>query len=365
MFRRFPILCAQLIVGCVIPSIENPGETSGAASDDAGSEETGETGSESDTSTSSSGTAESGPEPTSDPTTTTTDPEPTTTGPDTTTGAECDPDRTGTIYAEHEYETEDPQELFVEPVATSTYLEGECWQGSNCWQVNPNGSNGNEDHAGWNTPMLPPLADGGTQTMFVGHLLYVSSGMIELMAPPHRVGGKMLDAYQHDQPDGFGPTRQTVIWSYANPEEFDAQFGDTAASGVVPALVKGGAGHNYIRQVGETQFDLQDYPDQWIWLEFEFNAAEGYTAMWVKTQDGVFNGAHCDPVMHRSADDPEQWRHSFDQIEEPYVYVAEGWQTPGLAWGYWDDLDGKPLGEDDFVRVDNLVVSDAWIPPPF
>ena len=361
MFRRLPLLCAQLLVGCVIPTMENPVETSGAASDESNGESSGENEAGTSSSTTS---AESEGDTTGEPGSTT-GPEPTTTGPDTTTGAECDPDDIGTIYAQYEYETEDPEELFVEPVGTSTYLEGECWQASNCWQVNPLGTNGNEDHAGWNTAMLPPLAEGGTQTMFVGHLLYVSSGMIELMAEPHRVGGKMLDAYQHDQPDGYGPTRQTVIWSYARPEEFDPQFGDTAASGVVPALVKGGAGHNYIRQVGETQFDLQDYPDQWIWIEFEFNAAEGYTAMWVKTQDGVFNGANCDPIMHRRIDDPDDWAHSFDQIEEPYVYVDEVWQTPGLAWGYWDDLEGKPLGEDDFVRIDDLIVSDAWIPPPF
>ena len=132
----------------------------------------------------------------------------------------------------------------------------------------------------------------------------------------------------------------------------------------MPRLLKGGAGGNYVRQIGETQFDLQDYPDQWIWLEFEFNADERYTAMWVKTQDGVFNGANCDPIMWRSADNPDDWVHEY-WVEEPYVYVDEGWQTPGLAWGYWDDLEGKPLGEDDFVRVDNLIVSDAWIPPPF
>lgn len=279
-------------------------------------------------------------------------------------GAACDPDLRGTIYVTRDYEIEDAEELFVEPVATSVYLEGECWQGSNCWQVNPISTGGNEDHAGWGTAMLPPLDEGGTQTMFIGHLLYVSSGMIEKFVT-HRVGGKMLDGYMWDLPDGGGPTRQTVIWHSWYPENFTDEFVDTSASGVIPSLRKGGAGGGYVRQRGEVQFDLADYADQWIWLEFEFNAAERYTAMWVKTQDGVFSGANCEPVMFRSAADPADWHFEYWD-EEPYEYVADaGWQTPGLAWGYWDDLEDASLESDDFVRVDHLVVSDSWITAPF
>jgi hypothetical protein len=280
------------------------------------------------------------------------------------TGAECDPDVRGMIYVTRDYETEDPEELFVEPVATSVYLEGECWQGSNCWQVNPISTGGNEDHAGWISAEIPPLAEGGTQTMFIGHMLYVSSGLIDAFVE-HRVGGKMIDGYMWDQPDGGGPTRQTVIWHSWYPENFTDEFVDTSAAGVIPSLRKGGAGGGYVRQRGEVQFDLADYADQWIWLELEFNAAERYTAMWVKTQDGVFSGASCEPVMWRSADDPADWHFEYFE-EDPYEYVEDaGWQTPGLVWGYWDDLENAQLDEDDFVRLDHMVVSDSWIAPPF
>ena len=362
--RRCSIPFALLLAGCVSESTPDtgPDEGSGAASTSAAGTTEGETGSGPDAESGSSSGASTG----GDPETGSEEGSGSggqSTGPATTTGADCDPQGGGTLYAERDYEVEDPEELFVEPVGYSTYLEGECWDGSNCWQVNPIGTAGNEDHAGWGTAMLPPLAEGGTQTMFVGHLFYVSSGMIDVMVNDG-VSGKMLDGSQHDLPDGGGPTRQTVIWSYWNPEHPGPEYVDTAASGVVPRLLKGGAGGNYVRQIGEVQFDLRDYADQWIWLEFEFNAAERYTAMWVKTQDGVFSGANCEPIMRRSADDPQEWVHEY-WVEEPYEYVDEGWATPGLAWGYWDDLENKPLGEDDFVRIDHLVVSDAWITPPF
>jgi hypothetical protein len=275
----------------------------------------------------------------------------------------CDPEARGTIYAERDYETEDPEELFIDPVGYATYIVGDCFEGSNCWQVNPIGTMGNEDHAGWGMASLPRLAEGGSQSMFVGHLLYVSSGMIDVMLN-HGVAGKMLDGYQWDLPDGGGETRQTVIWSAWAPG-FDEQYADTSAAGLIPRLVKGGAGGNFVRQVSDVQFDLANYSDQWIWFEYEFNAVEGYTAMWVKTEDGVFSGANCEPVMFRSAENPDDW-HFLGWDEEPYEYnTDEGWQTPGLLWGYWDDLEGKPLDAEDFVRVDHLVVSDAWIAPPF
>jgi hypothetical protein len=281
-----------------------------------------------------------------------------------TGGRDCDPVGEGTTYVVRDYETMDPEELFVEPVATSTYVEGDCFEATNCWQVNPIATMGNEDHAGWLTAEIPELAEGGTRTMFVGHMLYVSSGMLEVMEQ-YRVGGKMLDGYMWDQPDGYGPTRQTVIWAYWNPENPSDEFIDTAASGVVPILLKGGAGDQFVRQLGAVQFDLRDYADQWIWTEYEFNADERYTAMWVKTPDGVFSGASCEPIMRRSADDPADWVHEYG-IEAPYEYLdAAGWQTPGVLWGYWDDLEGAPLDSEDFVRVDHVVVSDAWITPPF
>lgn len=330
-----------------IPADETSGDDSGPADDDADAESTQGEG---------SSTTESTDDGSDDASDDTSDAD--------SGGAECDPDVRGTSYVTRDYETEDPEELFVEPVATSVYLDGECWQGSNCWQVNPISTGGNEDHAGWGTAMLPPLDDGGTQSMFIGHMLYVSSGMIDAFVNGN-VGGKMLDGYQWDLKDGGGPTRQTVIWHYWNPENFTDEFVDTSASGVIPSLRKGGAGGGYVRQRGEVQFDLADYADQWIWLEFEFNAAERYTAMWVKTQDGVFSGANCEPVMWRSADDPADWHFEYWE-EEPYEYRADaGWQTPGLAWGYWDDLEAAGLDADDFVRVDHLVVSDSWITPPF
>ena len=67
--------------------------------------------------------------------------------------------------------------------------------------------------------------------------------------------------------------------------------------------------------------------------------------------------------MYRSADDPDDWVHQY-WVEEPYDYRT-GWQTPGLLWGYWDDLEGVPFDEDDYVRLDHLVVASGWIPAPF
>lgn len=285
------------------------------------------------------------------------------TGPTDGTGADCDPRPGATLYAERDYEVEDPEDLFVEPVATASYLVGECWQDSNCWQVNPVNSGGDEDHAGWITAELPRLEQGGTASMFVGHLFYASSGILALMEDPG-LGGKMLDAYMYSPVDDILPSRQSVIWSYWD-HGLDPSFVDTAAIGIVPRLLKGGAGGNYVRQRGPVQFDLRDYPDQWIWMEYEFNAAERYTALWIKTLDGQFDGAYCNPLMFRSADDPAEWVHA-DAVEEPYFYESDaGWRNAGLLWGYWGSLEQNPLGADDFVRIDHVVVGDGWIPPPF
>ncbi|HWB77850.1 MAG TPA: hypothetical protein VG755_22940 [Nannocystaceae bacterium] len=286
----------------------------------------------------------------------------TTTSTDDTGSGACDPRASGTIYLSRDYEVEDPEELFVDPVATVSYVEGECWNASNCWQVNPIGTSYNEDHAGWGTDEIPPLEEGGTTSMFVGHLIYMSSGMMEVFENPG-IGGKMLDAYMWSPDDDILGTRQTVIWSYWNPEHPSPDFVDTSSQGIVPRLLKGGAGGNYVKQIGEVQFDFRDYPDQWVWMEYEFNSAERYTALWVKTMDGVFDG--CAPIMRRSADEPADWVHEY-WVEEPYAYAENaGWRNPGLLWGYWDDLEGKPLGEDDYVRLDHVVLSDAWIEPPF
>jgi hypothetical protein len=161
-----------------------------------------------------------------------------------------------------------------------------------------------------------------------------------------------------------GTARQTSIWSYRLPDGgVDPQFGDTAAEGVLPTLVKGGAGDMFVRQVGAQTFDLRDYADQWIWTLYAFDADERYSALWIATQDGVFSGAYDEPVMYRRADDPADWMHQYGN-EDPYVYDNDGWQDPGLVWGYWDNLLGTPLSDDDFVRLDHLVVSSGWIPSP-
>jgi hypothetical protein len=51
-------------------------------------------------------------------------------------------------------------------------------------------------------------------------------------------------------------------------------------------------------------------------------------------------------------------------VEEPHEYFEDGWATPGLLWGYWDDLEGVPFDDDDFVRLDDLYVAGEWIEPP-
>lgn len=269
----------------------------------------------------------------------------------------------GTIYLERDYEIEDPDEVYCDEVGELTYVPGGGFDGSNAWQMRLFGDVANEDHCGWPTQYLPPLEDGGTRSLFIGHMLWVSSGMVERMEQDH-VGGKMIDALMLFDEIDPGTARQTSIWSYRLPDGgVDPQYGDTAATGVLPTLVKGGAGDMFVRQVGEHVFDLRDYTDQWIWTLYVFDADQRYSALWIATQDGVFTGAYDEPVMYRRADDPADWMHQYND-EEPYVYDNFGWEDPGLVWGYWDDLSGKPFTDDDFVRLDHLVVSSGWIESP-
>lgn len=270
----------------------------------------------------------------------------------------------GTVYLERDYEVENPDEVYCDDVGELHYVPGGGFDGSNAWEMRLFGDTINEDHCGWPTQYLPSLADGGTRTLFIGHLLYVSSGMVERMEHDN-VGGKMIDALMLHQSIDPGTARQTSIWSNRVHEGgVDPQYADTAAEGVLPTLVKGGAGSMFVRQVGAQTFDLRDYADQWIWTLYLFDADERYSKLWIATQDGVFTGAYDEPVMYRRADDPADWIHQYDEIEDPYVYDGDGWQDPGLVWGYWDNLLGKPLTDDDFVRLDHLVVSSGWIPSP-
>jgi hypothetical protein len=269
------------------------------------------------------------------------------------------PRPTGTVYLESHYEAESEGGVYADSVGFHRYVPGGGTNGSNAWEVHLYGDQGSEDHAGWTTIDLPR---GTTQRLFVGYMLYVSAGMIERMqmsgAPDARPpGGKMQDAQMHPE---SRTARQTVIWSMRIPE--GGGIGGSV-TGITPGLIKGGAGGDYTHQRRPTQFDLRDYPDQWIWIEVEMNAVERYTAMWITTADGVFSGRRDEPLMHRAADDPADWNFG-EWVEEPYVYFEDGWATPGMLWGYWANLDGIPFEDDDFVRLDDLYVSDSWIEPP-
>ncbi|HWB80309.1 MAG TPA: hypothetical protein VG755_35325 [Nannocystaceae bacterium] len=280
---------------------------------------------------------------------------------DTSGGGEVPPP--GTVYLERDYEEELPEEVFCDEIGALTYVPGGGFEGSNAWQMRLFGDAVNEDHCGWPTVLLPSLDEGGTRTLYIGHLLYLSGGMVDRMELDN-VGGKMLDVHMLYQEIEPRESRQTSIWSYRMSDiGVDPEFADTAAGGVLPQLVKGGAGSKFVRQSTPQPFDLRDYTDQWIWTLYAFDAELRTTTMWVATADGVFTGAYDQPLMVRQADDPADWHHLYGD-EEPYVYDTDAWQDPGLIWGYWDNLAGKPLDADDFVRLDHLVISSGWIPSP-
>jgi hypothetical protein len=266
----------------------------------------------------------------------------------------------GTRYAEKFFETQNADDVETSsPVGQLSYVPGGGFGGSNCWQLRLFGDQGNEDNVGW-IGTNSAIPEGDTGTMFVGHLLYVSAGLVAKMATTH-VGGKMLDVRMHEQ-TGDPATRQIVGWRYYDVP--DLGYANTGATGVVPVLMRGGAGGTFVRQLGTRQFDLRDYADQWVWFEYEFNANERYTAVWVKTQDGAFTGARNAPLMKREADDPAHWQHQY-WTEAPYDYTARGWVGAYSIWGFWDDLSGVLFTADDWVRLDNLIISNSWIDPPF
>ncbi len=268
----------------------------------------------------------------------------------------------GTVYVEKYFETENPsQDLQLNDVGELTYVEGGGFAGSNCWQLRLFGDTWNENNVGW-VATHAGIPESATATMFVGHLLYITSGLVEEMATTV-LGGKMLDVRMHEHA-GDPETRQVVIWRWYDVPDQDGLV-DTGVTGVVPTLLNGGAGGWFVRQLGPTQFDLRDYVDEWVWFLYEFNAIEQYTALWIKTQDGVFTAAPDAPVMKREANDPQDWQHRWGWNETPYAYTAHGWSGAYNVWGFWDDLAGRTLTAEDWVRLDNLIVSDSWIAPPF
>lgn len=265
-----------------------------------------------------------------------------------------------TVYVEKYYESENSSDVEVRDLGRITYVVGGGYGGSNAWQLRPYGDRGNEINMGWiGTTSLIPV--GAANSLFVGHLLYVSAGLVDKLTR-YTTGGKMLDLRMHESA-GDPSTRQIVVWRYYNVP--DSGYADTGATGVVPMLIKGGAGGLFVRQIGPRQFDLRDYVNQWVWFEYEFNSTQGYTAMWIKTQDGVFTGAQNAPMMKREANNPAHWRDRYGWNEPPYDYTTLGWSGSYSIWGFWDDLSGVPFTDSDFVRLDNLIVSNSWINPPF
>jgi len=253
----------------------------------------------------------------------------------------------GTIFVSKDYEAEDASDVGADSVGEMVYVPGGGFSGSNCWELHLFGDVYDEDHVGWTPGALIP--EGATQRMYVGHLLYVSQRFVELVSSTD-LGGKMLDAYMW--PRG-SQSRQVVAF------EEQAAYGDRVAN----YLVKGGAGHKWGEQSAATAFDFRDYVDQWIWFEYVFDAEERYTALWIKTQDGVFTGAQDAPLMRREADDPADWT-GREWDEAPYEYTSLGWSGPGHLWGYWGQLLGVPFDDTAFIRLDNLIISDGWIAPP-
>lgn len=252
----------------------------------------------------------------------------------------------GRIFFERHYEVEDASELYLEqPVGHAVFVEGGGFGGSNAWEVHPSGATEPEGSIGWHTLDLAP---GETDVLYIGYMLYVSRGLVARME--EGAAGKMHDARMHPYDDT--EPRQTIQWRAWVDE-------DERPVGVVPALCKGGAGYGFVRQLGPTHFDLRNYADQWIWVEMVLDAGEGRTALWIETADGVFVAEPDSPLMERRADRPSDWG-----AEAPYVYRPDGWAYPGVMWGYWQRLEGIAFGPDDFVRLDDVVISDAWIEPP-
>lgn len=94
--------------------------------------------------------------------------------------------------------------------------------------------------------------------MFIGRLLYVSAGLVDKMTR-YTTGGKMLDVRMYESA-GDPNTRQIVVWRYYDVP--DTGYADTGATGVIPVLVKGGAGGSFVRQLGPRQLDLRNYANQ-------------------------------------------------------------------------------------------------------
>lgn len=360
MPERSSAILPLLITACSLGDLHFPGpagtigDTGTTAGETADGEATGQA-SAHETSDPSDSTSEPGSEgPPGDTTAATTN---------DTSGGDPEEPPPGTVYLERDYEEELADEVFCDDVGTLIYVPGGGFAGGNAWQLQLFGDTINEDHCGWTTTLLPALADGGTRTLYIGHLLYVSGGMVDRMELDN-VGGKMLDIHMLYQAIEPRESRQTSIWSYRLSDiGVDPEYADTAAAGVLPQLVKGGAGNKFVRQSTPQPFDLRDYTDQWIWTLYEFDADLRTTTMWIATADGVFTGAYDEPLMVRRADDPADWHHLYGD-EEPYVYDTDAWQDPGIIWGYWDDLAGKPFSDADFVRVDHLVISSGWIDSP-
>jgi hypothetical protein len=259
---------------------------------------------------------------------------------------DCRPRTSGRLFLERRYETEDASELYLEqPVGNAVFLEGGGHCGSNAWEVRPNGDSAGEGSIGWHTV---DFTGGTVETLYVGYMLYVSSGMVDRMN--EGVAGKMLDAHMFPYEDN--QARQTIQWGSLVDD-------DDRPVGVAPALCKGGAGWRFWRQSTAERFDLRDYRDQWIWVEMLLDSAGGRTALWIETADGAFLAESESPLMERRADRASDWGE-----ETPYVYPDGGWSYPGLMWGYWQRMDGVAFTDADFVRLDDLVISDAWIEPP-
>jgi len=108
--------------------------------------------------------------------------------------------------------------------------------------------------------------------------------------------------------------------------------------GFQPAFYSGNPAEDFIKTENVPTFYLRNFKGQWICFEYYINHQDNHVKLWITTQDGIYNQAL--------------------YIDSTGFYNG-GSNFTGLKIGaYWDGQ-----GDDNFFKLDEIVISDGYIGP--
>jgi len=222
-----------------------------------------------------------------------------------------------------------------------------------------------QDSTGWGIHSNS-FAAGEKTHIYISHLLKVSGNFVVKMQSFNlsgaEIGVKWLDGIYGYDAAGNTDNRRLRQTSFLRVLSTDPRPTENPIGGLGWVLVTGGAGVQYgmfpseieplFRNAGN-YFNLANYVGQWVYLVFEFDYVNHVSALHIVTEDGQFTSpGGSTPYLRRT------------EFPDPNFEYGNSYFQSNIAGGYWN-TSNLTYAPDISLTIDNLVISDTWVDPPF